>query len=118
MKDHLIRFNSEAEAVAALPQYRVETEEGSAWRGDITVPGVVVYENDVALPYWYILIALPEQSAALTAIPTCMIVADREATIAAGHPVVLHSAIPVEAWSLYRAEPMPAGSNYPFGVSE
>jgi hypothetical protein len=120
MIDHLIRYADEAAAIAdpALAAYRHD----NGWQLHRTFPDIKVYDTEAEdptapLPYWYILISLSEASPDLIALPYTMIVTDREATLAAGSPVVLHSAIPVEAWPRYRAEPMPAGSNYPFGQS-
>lgn len=141
MIDHLIRFNSEAAAIAALPQfYNTWTEEvineetqevfpveKSSWDTSRCLPNVKVWrpQDDIVstdeggnelrthvyLPYWYIIISLPERDQSLS----CMLITDREKAIA-GEPFILHSLIPAENLNDYEMAPLFAGCRYPFGT--
>lgn len=99
MIDHLIRFNSEAEAKAdpVVGQYR--SEEGG-WRGDCCFPGQQVWrpeddtvvEGDIAhhpLPYWYI-------------------------TISLSNVELVHSPFTLEQLGEFRLSSVPSGRNYPY----
>lgn len=114
MIDHLIRFNSEAEAKSD-PIVGKYYDEG--WRGDCCFPGQQVWrpeddtvvEGDIAhhpLPYWYITVALETESEELRNHSTCMLVWDRDKN------ECLYSALPLEELRTYSISPVPAGSNY------
>ena len=107
MIDHLIRFDSEddAKADAIVGAYCID----DAWRVDVCFPGQVVRQNSTGepLPYWYITISTPSIVPELRDHPTCMVVWDRDA----GHSIFSR----VEAMGDYVIEPVPAGSDYPFG---
>lgn len=124
MIDHLIRFNSEAEAIEALPQFYAED-----WDRSICLPNVKVWKpaedvvsadvdgnelrTHIYQPYWYIIISKPERDLSLS----CILVTDREAALA-GQPFVRFTLIPWDQMNSYRMEPTFAGSNYPFGNAE
>lgn len=124
MIDHLIRFDSEADAIADPIVGAYWSEEGG-WRGDCCFPGQKVRrpEDDTVaidpesgteyavthpLPYWYITICLSDVSEGLRNHTTCMMVWD----LAANSHV--HSAIPVETFNEFRLSPVPAGRHYFF----
>lgn len=115
MIDHLIRFNSEAEAIADPVVGQYSSEEGR-WRGDCCFPGQMVWKTEDnttdedgnaithPLPYWHITISLPQVSTELRNHSSCMIVWD----VDRDEPVM--SVIPV--LTDYRMSPMPSGRNY------
>lgn len=126
MIDHLLRFPNEAAAIVACSQFR----PAEGWDTSQVVPGCRVYivtgtstdpetgapvEVREYLPYWYLWVALPALDEALTAMPECMIAADREAA-GRGEPYALFSRIPAENLPSYFVEPVIAGSRYPFGA--
>lgn len=122
MFDHILRFESEAEAETALSAYRVESEEGETWRGDVCIPGAQVYRIvDGEREYysgWYIVIMERSLSAALRDLPgnACRLITDRDAA-ERGDPFILYAALDVtqEMLGQARIEPVPLGSGYPFG---
>lgn len=119
MIDHLIRFDSEADAIADPVVGQYWSEEGG-WRGDCCFPGQQVWRpqdntpgedgNSVThpLPYWYITICLSDVSGELRNHLTCMMVWD----LATNSHV--QSAIPIETFSEFRLSPVPAGRHYFF----
>lgn len=120
MIDHLIRFDTEDDAKADQIIGSYWSAE-AGWRGDICFPCRVfteTTENEITvrqyLPYWYLWLALPELDTTVTALPHCMVAADREAADR-GEPFIKHSTIPPEDLGLYHVEPVIAGSNYPLG---
>lgn len=126
MIDHLIRFDSEADALAdpVLAPYR----SGAVFDQSRVIAGVKVWQpaNDTVdgdvvshdyLPYFYLMIGLPALDEALRNHPACMLVADRDKANA-GEPFVVYSPLPIEALAEYALEPSFAGSGYPFGSLE
>lgn len=125
MIDHVLHFDTEAAAQAALPSYWTPASKDSpgAWRGDICIPSVSVYALDVLggrVPYlgWHIVIALPALDPALRDLPgnACRLITDREAAVR-GEPFVRYAAPDMRpaVLSVARVEPVFAGSSYPFG---
>jgi hypothetical protein len=122
--DHLIKWDAEADAIAALPQFFTEDLDGGKHlRGDVafwtrvfTVDGLDGDGNEIRsyLPYVYTWVCTGGPDADLMALPNCMIVADREKA-QAGEQFILHMAIPPQEMLLYFVEPVILGSNYPFG---
>lgn len=119
MIEHLMRFDSEADAKAdqIVGAYCID----DAWRGDVCFPGQIVWrpeddtvtdEGDVVhhpLPYFYITITSASIDAELRDHPACMVVWDREAN------APIFSRLTAEEMAGYVLEPVPAGSDYPFG---
>lgn len=140
MIDHLIRFNTEADAIAdpVVGQYHYADNEASGWRGDICITGQVCWQTSADttstvtdidgnpqqvtthtyLPYWYITISKPELDMDLRNHPACMLVADRSAAQAKNPGFILYTPIPAAMLNDYNVSPMPMGSNYPFGSVE
>lgn len=117
--DHLLRFQDEATAQAALPEYWLA--EADAWRGDLCIPGVSVFtEADGPFAGWFIIIALPAVSATLRDLPdhACRLIAERD-TANAGQPFLRFVAADMDPGVLASARVVPtfAGSTYPFGAS-
>lgn len=128
MIDHMGAFADEAAARAdpAWGAYYVpDGAGGGAWRGDVCVPGVSVWEpaNDTIVngalthqPYdsqWRLIVSLPAQSAALSA--SAELVADRAAA-AAGHPFLLQANLTVTQLAALTFQPQFSGMEvYPFG---
>lgn len=133
MIDHLLRFADEAAAQAALSLFWA-----GSWRMDVCNPGVSVFavmgvealtdpqtgqtwDDEVReyFPGWFMTIGLPALDPALRDLPdhACRLIADRDAH-AEGRPFLLYVApdLTPEVMAAARIEPMPAGSNYPFGV--
>lgn len=123
MIDHLIRFNSEAEAIAdpIVGAYH----DGEAWLGDVCIPGQRVWKpaEDIEgvddegtptrtpqfLPYWYITISASEPLFELCGHPTCMVVWDRDRSLR------IQSKLSKAELSEHAITPTPAGSQYLFG---
>lgn len=117
MIDHLIRFNSEAEAIADPVVGQYWSEEGG-WRGDCCFPGQQVWRpqdntsgedgNSVThpLPYWYVTVSLSQVSTDLRNHASCMIVWDTDADVS------VYTAIPPESLLDYRLSPLPADRRY------
>lgn len=142
MFDHLMNFADEATAKAdpVVGRYWLADPDlpaGGAWRGDVCIPGLAVYQvtgtqavtdpttgqtyqQDIRQPYpgWWIAIALPALDPALQADAGCVLITDR-GKAAAGEPGwQLYAAPSVTPQDLAatRVEPTFAGSNYPFGA--
>lgn len=139
MIDHLIKFTSEAAAIAdsVLGRYYITSPDGAGWRGDCVISGVLVWQptadttstdtdgNTIVThhpitdangnPYWYVMIALPELSAELQAHPGMVLVTDRDKANA-GEPFVLASPLGQADLATYMLQPCFAGSGYPFGA--
>jgi hypothetical protein len=137
MIDHLMTFATEADAkadpvVGAYWIVDAGSQGGGVWRPDICIPGVTVWNpaQDVTTTdangfplithtpidsNWRIIVALGQQSPALSALPQCHIVADRDAAVA-GRPFILQTALSQAQLSALMLEPTFAGSNYPFGA--
>ncbi len=135
MIDHLMRYASEADAIAcqAAGAYHVAGQ----WRPDVCIPHVAVYrvvgsemvndgeggeiEREVREPYsgWYLVIALPAPSGSLRDVPghACRLITDRDAS-AQGASFVRYAAPDLAPQDMAEAcvEPTFAGSRYPFGA--
>jgi len=86
--DHTIRYASEAEAIAALPQYRVGEGKEAAWDTSRCNPGVRVYrvtetttdgesntvETRDYVEGWFITIGLPREDQILNKLASATIV--------------------------------------------
>lgn len=114
MLDYLFRFDAEADAQAALPDYW--SEEG--WRGDTAFPGVRVFvqtgeESRTYFPGWFIWVSDREYRPDLVGEGgACRIVGDREA----GQVIYTAPDLAPNAIAAAHIEPVPAGSQYHFGV--
>lgn len=124
MIDHLIRFNSEAEAKADPVVGAYWSEEGG-WRGDCCFPGQRVWrpQDDTVetnpesgaeyavnhpLPYWYITISLPNVDYDLAEHSACMVVWNVIAN------ELIYSPFMLEQLGEFRLSPAPSGRNYPY----
>lgn len=123
MIDHLIKADSEEAMIALVGAYlnlhvAATEDEPARWRQDISFPCKVIDRSDpespVALPYFYLWVALPEIDETLAGLPECVIVADRAAA-ERGESFVLWATLPATELDVYSVEPVIAGSNYPFG---
>ena len=143
MIDHLFKFASEAEAKAdpiVGAYFRADGKGGGSWDLSRCIPGLLVWQPsadtietvaapgggsiDVAVhhpiadaagvPYWYLLVMLPELDPDLQAHAGCVLIADRDAA-AAGQPFVIYSPLPAGALNSYMLQPTPLGAAYPFG---
>ena len=131
MLDYIFGFESEAQAVATLPAYRVGGEDGSpdSWRGDCVLPvqvGVAMTYGGTdeetgepilipvyAAGYWLV-VSSAAVDEALWAVPACMREADRERA-AANKPFVLRDRFsPEQLAQPYWITPVWAGARYPF----
>jgi hypothetical protein len=129
MIDHLMTFANE-EAAKADPVVGSYFANGE-WKSDICVPGVFVwapasntigtdpngYSYIVRRAYdanWRVIIAKAAPDASLLSLPSCHLVADREAATA-GRPFILQSILGEAQLAELALEPMFAGSSYPFG---
>ena len=129
MIDHLMTFASEAAAKAdpVVGSYFANGE----WRSDICVAGVFVWapaRNSIGTDpngtsyvvrqsydtNWRIIIAKAAPDPTLLSLPSCHLVADREAA-AAGRPFILQSILSEAQLAELALEPTFAGSSYPFG---
>lgn len=123
MIDHLIRFDTEdlAKADAVVGAYCID----GAWRGDVCIPGVQVWQPSADNPdgshnfdpRFFVIIALSQQDAALSALPGCILVADRDGALRGDPGFIKQSAIPADQLGSYALEPMFLGSGYPFGAA-
>jgi hypothetical protein len=129
MIDHLMTFANE-EAAKADPVVGSYFANGE-WKSDICVPGVFVWapaSNTIGTDpngnsyvvrraydgNWRVIIAKAAPDASLLSLPSCHLVADREAA-AAGRPFILQSILGEAQLAELALEPMFAGSSYPFG---
>lgn len=118
MFDHVLRFDSEEEAIEFIPEYRSD----GGWNESITLPNQKVYivedENREYFSGWFITIMLTEVSENLKYFPNnvCRLIANREAAIE-GKPFIVYVASDMtpEVLSFAKIEPVAMGSNYPFG---
>jgi hypothetical protein len=129
MIDHLMTFANEdaAKADPVVGSYFMNGE----WRSDICVAGVFVWapaSNTIGTdpngnPYvvrhaydanWRVIIAKAAPDPSLSSLPSCHLVADREAA-AAGRPFILQSILGDAQLAELALEPTFAGSTYPFG---
>jgi hypothetical protein len=129
MIDYLMTFASEAAAKAdpIVGSYFVDGQ----WRSDICVADVFVWvpaSNTIGTdpngtPYvvrqaydtnWRVIIAKPAPDPSLSLLPSCHLVADRDAA-AAGRPFILQSILSEVQLAGLALEPTFAGSSYPFG---
>ena len=125
MIDHLMQFDDEPAAIAALSAYRA----GGAWVapfGEACMPVAILFAEaaydgeDLVTPaiydpeYW-VAITAAQELPALVAMPELMMVTDRAAA-AAGDPCLVRSRRDLETVnSILRVEPVWAGSVYPWG---
>lgn len=129
MIDYLLRFPDEATAMDALPGFALDGIEPGArlWDTSYVFPDVKAYriighetvddgmggtyeaELRDFLPGFFVLIAQPERDPALEG-EACVLVGDRQTG------AVLHTITTPEDLATLYLEPMPAGSNYPFGA--
>jgi hypothetical protein len=129
MIDHLMTFANE-EAAKADPVVGSYFANGE-WKSDICVPGVFVWapaSNTIGTDpngnsyvvrraydaNWRVIIAKAVPDASLLSLPSCHLVADREAATA-GRPFILQSILGEAQLAELALEPMFAGSSYPFG---
>jgi hypothetical protein len=129
MIDHLMTFANE-EAAKADPVVGSYFANGE-WKSDICVPGVFVWapaSNTIGTDpngnsyvvrraydaNWRVIIAKAAPDPSLLSLPSCHLVADREAA-AAGRPFILQSILGEAQLAELALEPMFAGSSYPFG---
>jgi hypothetical protein len=129
MIDHLMTFANE-EAAKADPVVGSYFANGE-WKSDICVPGVFVWapaSNTIGTDpngnsyvvrraydaNWRVIIAKAAPDASLLSLPSCHLVADREAATA-GRPFILQSILGEAQLAELALEPMFAGSSYPFG---
>lgn len=132
MIDHLLKFETEAAAKAALPAYVIDDQ----WDGSRTIPGLSIITTEAVwdmtdpeapvlvtpeqrLPGWWIAIGLTELSATLRDLPgnACRLITSREAA-AAGQPFVLYAAPDADPQIIATAtvSPVFSGSSYMVGV--
>jgi hypothetical protein len=114
MIDHILKFETEAAAKAALPQF--VGDEGQ-WDGSRTIPNVsVITADEETLPGWWIAIGLTALSEELRSLPddACRLITDRYAA-EAGQPFVLYLSHSVDPGLIAtaRVSPVFAGSRYP-----
>lgn len=110
MIDHLIKFDTEQEAVE---DSIVGLLYDTGWDSSISLPGATVryITTDTLLPYWYIIIAKDTVDDSLSNHPNCVLVTDRDAA-ANGKPFVISSVIPEDQLGDYQVSPVFAGSQY------
>jgi len=115
--DHLLRFASEAEAIAALPRFRVGEGKEATWDTSQCIPNTRVFsvtgtetdkdgnitETRDYLPGWFIQIGLPTQDRVLDKLAAATIT-DRESK------VLTKVDATVSAKSGWKVEPVFAGS--------
>jgi len=129
MIDHLMRYTDETTAMDALSAHTIEGIEPGVrqWDASYVFPDVKAYrilgtetvedgmggtyEREIRdlLPGFFVLIALPERDSLLDG-DSCVLIGDRDAGT-----VLYTITTPADLATLY-LEPMPAGSNYPFGA--
>lgn len=128
--DHLMTFPNQANAIAdpVVGQYYTPASNtySGGWRGDVCIPNIFIWDKTldttntnsfgqtyvIHTPYdsnWRILIMLPTATSALTSLPTCHLVINRETG------VVLQSVLTPTQLNNLGATPIPMGANYPFG---
>lgn len=138
MIDHLLAFASESDAKAdpiVGAYWHGDGQGGGSWDMSCCIPSLSVWapSADVTTtttingqtyslvthtPYdslWRINIALPSRSAALCALSSCHLVADRDLA-AQGKPFLLQSVLTADELAALMIAPLFAGSSYPFGV--
>lgn len=135
--DHLLQFESEKAARAALPNYwspANDDDSPGAWRGDCCISNVSVYvvtgsetltdaeskqeferELRQAYPGWFIIIARPALDPYLRDPPggACWRITDRDQAAIGGRKFVLHWSRPAEDLAGLRCEPAFAGDQVP-----
>lgn len=145
MIDHLLRFDSEDAARAALPEYWIPASDDGPgqWDGSRCIPNAGCpalrvykitgqttitdpetgqsYQQDIRELFsgWFINVALVALSPELRDLPSgaCRIIADREAAAAGDPNFIRFVATDIEPEVIAEAhvEPMPLGARYPFG---
>jgi hypothetical protein len=97
MIDHILTFPTEADAIAALKDYRVDaTPEGAKqratdWNRSVTFPDIVPLTAGGKLSGWWIMISLDRLDKALASMPECVIITDRDED-AQGKPAIKNDA--------------------------
>lgn len=143
MFDHIVSFADEdaAKADPVAGAFWIPDEEtgGGAWRGDAVIPRLSVYrvtgtetvtppegegepydrEIRQPLPGWFLVISLTALSPELRDLPGCMLIADRDAADR-GEPFIVYLASSFDPADLEttQAEPLFAGTDYPFHLRE
>ncbi|MEJ0043188.1 MAG: hypothetical protein WDM81_13670 [Rhizomicrobium sp.] len=128
--DHLMMFDSEAAALAALPQHVVPSDDGPLWNPgyamsvDVTLPDPSGAVDDAGEPVRvpmeksFVWISLPALDATLRDMPdnACRLIADRDAANA-GETFLIYRASDLDdaTMAAARIAPVYAGTNYPFG---
>lgn len=118
--DHVMKFASEAEAkadpVVGTYWQASNADDPGSWDTSICIPNQNVTQISTAsvLPYWYISIARSEIDPVLRDHVACVLITDREAALR-GAQFVLFTSLPADQLGDYSIQPVPAGSNYPFG---
>jgi len=140
MFDYLLKFTDEAAAFAALAttEWVGQDENGNAiWATNRPGSGIwpitpvladAVYDNtdpqnpvlvtaQVNSPNFWLLLMVPERDMGLYDLPGGMHETDRSLADIPGEIFLLRTRLTLaEMNSIVRLEPVPAGSNYPFGV--
>lgn len=123
MIDHLLIAPDEATLIAVIGNtrhlwYAGDTDSPAGWRGDVSFPVDITDNadplNPVLLTDYHLWVALPTQDMTLSALPNCVLVANRDAANA-GQPFILQTAFTQDQMNNYIISPVVAGSNYPFG---
>ncbi len=121
MIDHLFNFASDsaAQADASVGAYwrAGDAEISGAWDGSCAFPGQVVTRLSTGEiePGWFITIAKVAVDLALSDHPNCVLVADREGA-KRSEPFVIKTALDAATLADRKIEPVPFGSDYPFGA--
>lgn len=112
MKDALLRFDTEADAITALSEWN---SEGS-WRGDCTIPNVIVTDSRTGQMSGWFIILEGDLELYLSSMPECILIANRDLAAVNNPNFILYSSIPSDELNFYTVSPTPFGSSYPFGT--
>jgi hypothetical protein len=136
MFDHLLTFETEDAAKAALPSYGSEVDGTWNWNESACLPNVAIVLSDAVWDYsdpespvevspretfpgWHIVVSLPQRSAELEGLPgnACRLVASR-ALMGTGEFLVYTAPdLDLGIVSSARIDPVFAGAEYPFGAA-
>lgn len=122
--DHLMMFDSEVAAFAALPQHSSTDPDTQtiSWNASYAMPVQVFIPDgnggETPIAKTFVWLALPALDESLRDMPgnACRLIADRDAADA-GKPFLLYRApdLTDDVFSAARVEPVFAGTKYPFG---
>lgn len=130
MIDHLLAFTDEAAAKSdpvVGTYWHSDGQGGGSWDMSQCIPGLFVWApaadttsggvitHHAYDSLWRINIALPAKSAALAALSSCHLIADREAA-SAGKPFIIQSVLSDAQLAALMLQPLFAGASYPFGA--